>query len=81
MTQVSLRDYILGSLGMIPGTVMYVYLGSLIGDIAMLGQSDRSMSAEAQTVQWIVRGVGLMATVFVTIYLACIAKKALNTTD
>lgn len=80
VTQVSLRDYILGSLGMIPGTVMYVYLGVLIGDIAMLGQTDRSIGAEAQTVQWVIRGVGLMATVFVTIYLARIAKKALNTT-
>ncbi|MDY6807310.1 MAG: TVP38/TMEM64 family protein, partial [Cyanobacteriota bacterium] len=29
--RVSLKDYILGSLGMIPGTVMYVYLGALAG--------------------------------------------------
>lgn len=80
VTQVSLRDYILGSLGMIPGTVMYVYLGSLVGDLAMLGKPDRSTSPEAQIIQWVIRGVGLMATVAVTIYLARLAKKALNTT-
>jgi uncharacterized membrane protein YdjX (TVP38/TMEM64 family) len=80
VTQVSLRDYILGSLGMIPGTMMYVYLGSLVGDLAMLGKLDRSISPETQIVQWVIRGVGLMATVAVTIYLAHLAKKALNTT-
>lgn len=80
VTQVSLRDYILGSLGMIPGTVMYVYLGSLVGDLAMLGKPDRSSSPEIQIIQWVIRGVGLMATVAVTIYLARLAKKALNTT-
>ncbi|BAU05886.1 TVP38/TMEM64 family protein [Fischerella sp. NIES-3754] len=80
VTQVSLRDYILGSLGMIPGTVMYVYLGSLVGDLAMLGKPDRSSSPETQIIQWVIRGVGLMATVAVTIYLARLAKKALNTT-
>lgn len=80
VTQVSLRDYILGSLGMIPGTVMYVYLGSLVGDLAMLGKPDQSSSPEIQIVQWVIRGVGLMATVAVTIYLARLAKKALNTT-
>ncbi len=80
VTQVSLRDYILGSLGMIPGTVMYVYLGSLVGDVAMLGKPDRSTSPETQIIQWVIRGVGLMATVALTIYLARLAKKALNTT-
>ena len=37
ITRVAMRDYILGSIGMIPGTIMYVYLGSLIGDVALLG--------------------------------------------
>ncbi|MBW4667323.1 MAG: TVP38/TMEM64 family protein [Cyanomargarita calcarea GSE-NOS-MK-12-04C] len=80
ITQVSLRDYILGSLGMIPGTVMYVYLGSLVGDLGMLGKTEQSTSPETQIVQWVIRGVGLIATVAVTIYLARLAKKALNTT-
>ena len=37
VTRVALKDYILGSIGMIPATIMYVYLGSLIGDVALLG--------------------------------------------
>ncbi|MEA5574700.1 TVP38/TMEM64 family protein [Calothrix sp. UHCC 0171] len=78
ITQVSLKDYILGSLGMIPGTVMYVYLGSMVGDLAMLGKNEQSISPETQIIQCLIRGVGLIATVAMTIYLARLAKQALN---
>ena len=37
ITQVSLKDYVLGSVGMIPGTILYVYIGSLIGSVAQIG--------------------------------------------
>jgi len=36
VTGVTLKDYALASVGMFPGTVMYVYIGSLAGDIALL---------------------------------------------
>ena len=36
ITQVSLKDYVLGSFGMIPTTMLYVYFGSLVGDIAAI---------------------------------------------
>jgi uncharacterized membrane protein YdjX (TVP38/TMEM64 family) len=77
VTQVSLKDYILGSIGMIPGTVMYVYMGSLIGDLAM-NNSSNLINPETQLVRFIFRGICLIATVFLTIYIANIAKKALN---
>ncbi len=78
ITQVSLRDYSLGSIGIIPGTIMYVYLGDLIGDLAMLSQPNLSVSPETEILQWIIRGVGLIATVVMSIYLARLAKKALS---
>jgi uncharacterized membrane protein YdjX (TVP38/TMEM64 family) len=77
VTQVSLKDYILGFLGMIPGTIMYVYIGSLAGSLAMIG-SDQSTSPETQRIQWIIRIVGFIATVAVTVYVTRIAKKALD---
>ncbi|MBF2016228.1 MAG: TVP38/TMEM64 family protein [Rivularia sp. T60_A2020_040] len=77
VTQVSLKDYILGSIGMIPGTVMYVYMGSLIGNIAMKNPSI-PISPEAQFAQMLLQGIGLIATIFVTIYIAKVAKKALK---
>jgi uncharacterized membrane protein YdjX (TVP38/TMEM64 family) len=75
ITQVSLRDYILGSVGMIPGTIMYVYIGSLAGSIATIGTSKQPINS---TLEWTVRTVGFLATVAVTIYVTHIAKKALE---
>jgi len=77
VTQVSLKDYIFGSIGMIPGTVMYVYMGSIIGHIAM-SNSSIPTNTKTQTVQLILQACGLIATVFVTIYVAKVAKKALK---
>jgi uncharacterized membrane protein YdjX (TVP38/TMEM64 family) len=78
VTRVSLKDYVLGCAGMIPGTIMYVYIGSLAGNLAMLGTSNPSMSQEAQLAQWIIRIVGFIATVAVTVSVTRIARKALQ---
>lgn len=77
VTQVSLKDYILGSVGMIPATAMYVYMGSLIGDIAMKNPSIPK-NPETQFIQLLLQGVGLIATVFATFYISKVAKKALE---
>ena len=46
LTRVALRDYVLASwIGMMPGTVMYVYLGSVAGDLATLGAGAQRESA------------------------------------
>ena len=68
LTQVKLRDYILASwIGMMPGTVLYVYLGSLA----------KAVSGERTTGEWVLYGVGLLATVVVTVFVTRIAKQAL----
>ncbi len=77
LTQVSLKHYFLASwIGMLPGTVMYVYIGSLAGDLATLGIGERSRTPA----EWALYGVGLMATVVLTLYLTRIAQRALNRT-
>ncbi len=76
VTGVSLKDYVLGSVGMIPGTIMYVYIGSLAGSIATIGgdsQPDANPIA-----QWTIRIIGFIATVAVTLYVTKIARKALD---
>ncbi|MBI4782722.1 MAG: TVP38/TMEM64 family protein [Oscillatoriophycideae cyanobacterium NC_groundwater_1537_Pr4_S-0.65um_50_18] len=75
ITGVSLRDYILGFIGMIPGTLLYVYLGSLAGNLAAIG----SPTQAASTVQWVIRIVGFIATVIVTIFITRVARNALAT--
>ncbi|MEG4008197.1 TVP38/TMEM64 family protein [Microcoleus sp. Pol11C1] len=75
VTQVSLKDYFLASwIGMIPGTVMYVYIGSLAGSLAALGSSGRSRTAG----EWALYGIGLVATIALTVYATRFAKKALD---
>ena len=75
LTQVSLRDYFFASwIGMMPGTVMYVYIGSLAGDLARLGAGERDRTVA----EWTLYVVGLIATVAVTVYVTKLARKALE---
>jgi len=77
LTRVSLRDYILASwIGMIPGTAMYVYLGSLAGSLAELGTTD--VGRTRTTAEWVLYIVGLIATVAVAVVITRIARRALN---
>lgn len=75
VTGVSLKDYLLGFIGMIPGTVMYVYLGSLAGQCALIGTKGQPTN---DAVVWTIRIIGLIATVAVTLVVTRIARKALE---
>lgn len=75
LTKVSFKNYVLGTLGILPGTIMFVYVGSLAGNLATIG------TEEVETpggVEWAIRIIGLLATVGVTVYVTKIARKALN---
>lgn len=74
ITGVSLKDYALGSVGMIPGTIMYVYIGSLAGNLARIGTESQPTNP---AIQWAIRIIGFIATVAVTVYVTRIARKAL----
>jgi uncharacterized membrane protein YdjX (TVP38/TMEM64 family) len=78
ITQVSLKDYVLGSVGMIPGTILYVYIGSLIGSVAQLGIKGQTLDSQTQMLQWGIKIIGFMATIAVTVYITKIAQKALD---
>jgi uncharacterized membrane protein YdjX (TVP38/TMEM64 family) len=70
LTCVSLRDYVLSSwIGMMPGTVLYVYLGS----IARAGAT----ASERSPAQWALYAAGLVATVAVTVVITRLARRAL----
>jgi uncharacterized membrane protein YdjX (TVP38/TMEM64 family) len=69
LTRVSLRDYVVASwIGMMPGTVMYVYIGSLA---RVAGDRTRTPG------EWALLGLGLVATIAVTIFITRIARTAL----
>src|SRR5438876_8090083 len=70
LTRVRFSHYVLASwLRMIPGTVMYVYLGSLVN----VGAGHRQRT----TGEWVLYGVGLLATVTVTVFVTRLARRAL----
>src|SRR6266700_194924 len=71
LTRVKLSHYVLASwIGMMPATVMYVYLGSLVN----VGAGHRQRT----TGEWVSYGVGLLATIAVTIFVTRVARKALQ---
>jgi uncharacterized membrane protein YdjX (TVP38/TMEM64 family) len=75
LTAVSFRTYVLASwIGMLPGTIMYVYLGSAAKSVATLlsGETPRSAGQQA------LFALGLAATVAVTIVVTRAARRALN---
>ena len=73
LTKVKISHYVLASwVGMIPGTILYVYLGSLAGSLATLGANTESSGS------LVFKVVGLLATLVVTIYVTKVAKKALD---
>ncbi|HLO85586.1 MAG TPA: TVP38/TMEM64 family protein [Nostocaceae cyanobacterium] len=77
ITQVSLKDYVLGSLGIIPGVITYVYIGSVASDISTLNTADLTVNPQMRIWQWTLQGIGLITTILMTIYITKIAQKAL----
>ncbi|MEL7351232.1 MAG: TVP38/TMEM64 family protein [Cyanobacteria bacterium P01_A01_bin.116] len=75
LTKVSLQDYVLGTTGIIPGTIMYVYLGSLVGDLAMLGAGEAPSNP---IISWIIRILIFVTIVAISLYISKIARKALK---
>ncbi|MGI8966548.1 MAG: TVP38/TMEM64 family protein, partial [Limisphaerales bacterium] len=72
ITKIRFWPYVLASwIGMLPGTLLYVYLGH-IGKATFGGGHQRT------TQEYVFLGVGLVATIALTIYLTRLAKKALK---
>ena len=75
LTKVRLRDYVVGSfVGMLPGTFLYVYLGSAVTNLAALHGGHQRGGAWGQIVFW----GGLAATIVVTIVVTRLARRALK---
>jgi uncharacterized membrane protein YdjX (TVP38/TMEM64 family) len=79
LTSVKFWPYVLASwIGMIPGTFLYVYIGTA-------SQAAVSAAASSEAVKhgwqyWTLMSIGLVATVIVTIWIAKIARNALRKT-
>jgi uncharacterized membrane protein YdjX (TVP38/TMEM64 family) len=67
LTRIPLWEYFLANFAMIPGTLMYVYFGTLLSDVTQ----------KVEKPQWIKWVVGAL-TVTVIIYITRFAKRALS---
>ncbi len=75
LTRVKTGPYVLASwIAMMPGTVMYVYLGSLARRVAELGSGGDVTSP----MEWALYVVGLIATVAATVRVTVVARRALQ---
>jgi uncharacterized membrane protein YdjX (TVP38/TMEM64 family) len=60
---------------MLPGTLLYVYIGSLVGDLAEVAAG--SAASEGEGLQHAFKLAGLLVTAFVTVTITRIARRAL----
>jgi uncharacterized membrane protein YdjX (TVP38/TMEM64 family) len=78
ITAVKFWPYVLASwIGMLPGTLLYVYLGI----IGKAGVEAASGGGRRSDWQWVALGVGLLATIIVTFWVPRIASDALRKSE
>lgn len=75
LTRVRLIDYVAASVGMLPGTLLYVYSGMVAGELATLAGS---AGVQRGAPYWAVVGVGFAATAVATVFVTRIARRALH---
>jgi uncharacterized membrane protein YdjX (TVP38/TMEM64 family) len=77
ITKVTFWDYMLASwIGMLPGAVLYVYIGTAAHSIAAIAAGRN----ETTTAEKVIFGIGLAATALVMALLARLARKSLAST-
>ena len=75
LSEVSLRDYTIGLIGILPGTVLFCGLGALAGDVARFQEV---LSGKTDPLTWAVRLLGLGATLGVVWLVNRVARNALR---
>jgi uncharacterized membrane protein YdjX (TVP38/TMEM64 family) len=75
LTEVRFRDYVLASVGMLPATLLYVYYGKILGDVARVASGPPIPRGPEY---YVLLGIGLAATIVVTALVTRIARRALR---
>jgi uncharacterized membrane protein YdjX (TVP38/TMEM64 family) len=74
LSRVRFSHYLAGSIGMLPTVAMYVYSGKVAGDLVTLASGAAAPRGGAY---YAMLGLGLAATVAVTVYVTRLARRAI----
>lgn len=74
LTRVRFLDFLVASVGMLPGTLLYVYYGKLAGEVAALGAG----RVQRGPGYYLLLLLGLLATVAATVLVTRLARRALQ---
>lgn len=75
LTRVSLRDYVVATItGILPGSILYVYIGTTITDLAALDSGRPDAGPAGRIMLWL----GLVATLAVTVWISRLARNRLE---
>ena len=74
VTSVTFKSYAIGGIGMIPGTIVYVFVGTTIGNISAAASGD----FEGGTATLVLLIVGTVLAFAAIIYITIVVKKYLN---
>jgi uncharacterized membrane protein YdjX (TVP38/TMEM64 family) len=75
LSEVSWRDYSIGLIAILPGTILFCGLGALAGDVARFGDV---LSGQADAGTWALRVVGILATLGSVWLVGRAARRALT---
>ncbi|GCE65758.1 TVP38/TMEM64 family protein [cyanobiont of Ornithocercus magnificus] len=78
LSGVSFRDYTVGLIGVLPGTLLFCALGALAGDISSFADV---LAGKIDPFNWLFRLVGVMATVGVIWLIRGAVKRVIQNTD
>lgn len=78
LTRVSMVDYLLGLIGLLPVTLLYVYYGTVAGEVAVLARDGFAPSEVMGSTYYLLLVVGLVLTVVVSAVVARMATRALQ---
>jgi uncharacterized membrane protein YdjX (TVP38/TMEM64 family) len=75
VSSVRLRDFVMACAGMLPVTLLWVYYGKMIGDVARVVTGSSTIHGRGY---WAMLAVGLVATIIVTAVITRAARRALE---
>lgn len=78
LSPVSVRDYSLGLLGILPGTVLFCALGALAGDVARFAEV---LQGGSDPRLWILKLLGVAATIAVMVIVTRLGRQALEAAE